>query len=340
MAFIPERVYAREKALDYPRGREAITQFRRMGVPVSVLKARQRVPGMAKDSVRRGYIEAKKILILDVVNTGSFISSRPSADYQLPLSSGCTGFCEYCYLNTTLGKRPYLKVYVNLEEILNQAAAYIEENPDREVTFEGSCTSDPIPVEPYLGSLEAAVNFFGRQERGRFRFVTKYTDVASLLQLDHRNHTRFRFSINMDEVIQRFEHGTPTLIPRLDAARRVIAAGYPSGFIVAPLILDEGWMEQYNRLFLTVREICGDLAGVNFTFELITHRYTDRAKQTIEDVFPKTRLPMNPESRIYRRGQFGYGKYLYPKDLMAEAKERFGDLVRSNFPDARIDYFI
>lgn len=340
MAFLPERVYVREKALDYPLGREAMARFRRMRVPVGVLEAHQRVPVATTGSVRHGYIEAKKVLILDVVNTGSFISSRPSADYQLPLSSGCTGFCEYCYLNTTLGKRPYLKAYVNLEEILDRAATYIEENPGREATFEGSCTSDPIPLEPYLGSLEAAINFFGRQERGRFRFVTKYTDVASLLQLEHHNHTRFRFSINTDEVIQRFEHGTPTLIPRLDAARRVIAAGYPSGFIVAPLILDEGWVEQYSRLFLSVREICGDLAGMDFTFELITHRYTNRAKQTIEEVFPRTRLPMNPESRVYRRGQFGYGKYLYPKGLMAEAKERFGNLVRSNFPDACIDYFI
>ncbi|RJX17870.1 MAG: spore photoproduct lyase [Desulforudis sp.] len=340
MGFIPERVYVREKALEYTRGREAAARFREMGVPVTVLKIRQRIPGMSVDSVRRGYIQAKKILILEAVNTNSFISSRPSADYQLPLSSGCIGFCEYCYLNTTLGKRPYLKVYVNLEEILNRATAYIGEFPDRVVTFEGSCTSDPIPLEPYLGSLATAIEFFGRQPRGRFRFVTKYTDVASLLDLPHHGHTRFRFSINTDEVILRFEHGTPTLIPRLDAARRVIAAGYPSGFIVAPLILEQGWMEQYGHLFLTVREILGNLAGKDFTFELITHRYTDRARQTITDVFPKTKLPMDAAHRIYRRGQFGYGKYLYPKELMSEAKERFGEMVRISFPEAQVDYFI
>lgn len=340
MVFLPDRVYVREKAEDYPLAREAAARFRRMGIPVYHLKARQRVPGMPTDSLRRGYIAAKKTLILDTVNTNSFLSSRPSADYELPLYSGCRGFCEYCYLNTTLGKRPYLKAYVNVDEILQRAAAYIKETPDRTVTFEGSCHSDPIPLEPYLGSLAAAIQFFGNQPRGYFRFVTKYTDVDSLLHLNHRGHTRFRFSINTDEVIRRYEHGTPPLTERLDAAKRVIEAGYPSGFIIAPLILEDDWMDQYRKLFLTVREVLGDLAGRDFTFELITHRYTDRARTTIEQIFPKTTLPLDPKSRTYRRGQFGYGKYLYPRELVSEARKHFTEMVEASFPGTRIEYFI
>lgn len=37
------------------------------------------------------------------------------------------GMCEYCYLNTQMGKRPYTKVYVNTEEILNKAEKYSRE---------------------------------------------------------------------------------------------------------------------------------------------------------------------------------------------------------------------
>jgi spore photoproduct lyase len=45
------------------------------------------------------------------------------------------------------------------------------------------------------------------QANGRFRFVTKYTDVDSLLAVKHEGHTRFRFSLN--EVVDKFEHSTP-----------------------------------------------------------------------------------------------------------------------------------
>ncbi len=51
-----------------------------------------------------------------------------------------------------------------------------------EVTiFEGSATSDPVPIEPYTNALKRTIEFFAQRENGRFRFVTKYDDVDSLL---------------------------------------------------------------------------------------------------------------------------------------------------------------
>jgi len=37
------------------------------------------------------------------------------------------GKCEYCYLQTTLGNKPYVRVYVNTDEILSAAGKYIQE---------------------------------------------------------------------------------------------------------------------------------------------------------------------------------------------------------------------
>lgn len=45
--------------------------------------------------------------------------------------------CEYCYLNTQLGKRPYTKVYVNVDEILEKALKYINERKPKSTIFEG-----------------------------------------------------------------------------------------------------------------------------------------------------------------------------------------------------------
>jgi spore photoproduct lyase len=75
-------------------------------------------------------------------------------------------------------------------------------------------------------------------------------------------------------------------------------------------------------------------------FELITHRFTARAKKNILAVFPKTKVPLDEEERVFKFGQFGYGKYVYPPDKMRELKEFFELKIRECFPDAKLLYFV
>ena len=339
MPFRPHRVFVHEKAMEYPLGRRLYVYFCNQGVETRLLKTRGRVTGIPAGTPEQGFREAKRTLVVGVQNTNLFLPSKPSADYQLPIATGCIGLCEYCYLNTTQGLKPYVKVFVNLEEILDRTRQYIEEGAPETTTFEGSCSSDPIPTETYTGALARCISFFGQQQLGRFRLVTKYTEVDSLLGLDHRGHTHFRFSLNTDRVIRQFEHATPTTARRIAAARRVAEAGYPMGFIIGPIFLDEHRYE-YRDMLGRLAEALGDAAPDGMTFELITHRFTARAKETIALVFPASQLPMSEEERRVKRGQFGYSKYLYPKELMDEAREEFLDWVEELFPTARVDYFI
>lgn len=76
------------------------------------------------------------------------------------------------------------------------------------------------------------------------------------------------------------------------------------------------------------------------TFELITHRFTRRAREIICRVFPGTRVPMDVSRRAFKFGQFGYGKYVYPRQAMEEAENRFRAWVASYFPGSAIEYFI
>ena len=184
-------------------------------------------------------------------------------------------------LTYNTGQQAHLRIYVNTDEILAKAEEYIKGRKPEITLFEGAATSDPIPVEKYSGSLKKAIEFFGRQELGRFRFVTKYTGVDSLLDADHREHTRFRFSINTQHVIKRYEHGTPSAEERLEAAKKVAAAGYPLGFIIAPIIIYPGWEQDHSQLMKHLREKLGPAAENNITFELISHRFTARAKKRI-----------------------------------------------------------
>lgn len=339
MAFEPKRVIFEREALEYPLGEKLLRYFDGKGVETSFTASHNRVTSIPGRTRPEGYFEGKRTLVVGVRRTRNFETCKPSAHFQLPLVTSCPGKCEYCYLLTNLGRKPYVRVYVNTEEILNAAAGYIERRKPEITVFEGAATSDPVPVEPYTGSLARVIGFFGEQEYGRFRFVTKFTDVDTLLAVPHHGHTRFRFSINTGDVIRRYEHATPPLGERLAAAQKVAGAGYPLGFLVAPIIAEEGWKEGYRELFKTVASELNSKVP-DLTFEFITHRFTKRAKNTILEVFPNTGLDLEEESRTFKFGQFGYGKYVYPKELFNEIKDYFYGLAQEFFPQAKVEYFV
>lgn len=334
--FHPRRVYFEPRALDYPLGQELLAFFRSSHTPVDFTSSHNRVTGIPGKGPQNSYFEGKHTLVVGVRKTSKFQTCRPSAHFQLPLVTGCPGLCEYCYLATNMGKKPYIRIYVNVEEILDWARQHISAREPEETVFEGAATSDPVPVEPYTGSLARAIEFFGKQSWGRFRFVTKFDDLDSILSAKHEGKTEARFSINALPVIKQFEHGTPSLEGRLQAARRVREAGYPLGFLVAPIMLFDNWQYEYSRMFAEVRKVLGD--GGSLSFEFITHRFTQRAKSQILSVFPQTLLDMEETQRRFKYGQFGYGKYVYPPDTMAEFKDFFTAQAYQVSEQARVLY--
>ena len=338
--FKPSIVIIRENALDYPLGKKLQKRFANMaGVDTHIVSPRGPFPLERELPFRKKFVRAKKTLVVSVRSLNKFQTCKPSAHYQLPLVTGCPGHCQYCYLSTNLGKNPYIKVYVNLDEILKKAEKYIEERKPETTIFEGAATSDPLPVEKYTGSLARCIEYFATTEHARFRFVTKFTNVDSLLNLKHLQQTEFRFSLNSNYAVKKFEAGTPSPEERIQASSKVYQAGYPMGFLIAPIFIYEGWEEEYNTLIKEL-QLKLNTGGNGISFELITHRYTERAREIIQEVYPQNELPMDKENRKFKYGQFGYGKYIYPPDKMKKVKESLIAAIEKYFPQAEIKYFV
>lgn len=338
--FIPKRVFFEPDALEYPLGRELFQHFTSMGIEVKKTPSHNRITGIPGKTPQEAYLEGKRTLVVGVRRSLDFQTCKPSAHYQLPLVTSCPGKCEYCYLATNMGKKPYVRVYVNIEDILARATQYIDERNPEITIFEGAATSDPIAVEQYTGALKKTIEFFGQQKLARFRFVTKFIAVDSLLDANHNNHTRFRFSINSAPVIKKYEHGTPDMSQRVAAAGKVARAGYPLGFIIAPIILEDNWQQDYFELLTALSDQIPVSLRNDITFELITHRFTKRAKGVINEIFPNSGLDMDEEKRKPKYGQFGYVKYLYPKETMQEVKQFFTVSIEKLFPNSKVEYFI
>lgn len=339
--FIPKRIIFEKDSLEYEMSKKIYNHFKDKTdieiINTSSNKIKSNIPG---EDLSSQYREGKKTLVVGIKKSLKFQSCKPSAHYQLPLVSGCMGQCEYCYLNTQLGEKPFVKVHANIDAILDQAQKYINERLPDITIFEGAATSDPVPVEPYTHSLQKAIEFFGESSNARFRFVTKYNDVDTLLNLNHNGHTEIRFSINTAFVIDKYEHATASRNKRIEAGIKVAEAGYPVGFLIAPVFIYDNWKEDYHDLLLELSKKLPNDLKYPVTFEIISHRYTTVAKNRILRIFPESELPMNDEERKFKFGQFGYGKYVYPKDIIDEIKQFFTKELEDLFENKKVLYVI
>ena len=337
--FIPQLVYIEPQALEYPLGRELKAKFESMNIEMKETTSHNQIRNLPGETDLQKYRTAKSTLVVGVRRTSKFDTSKPSAEYAIPLATGCMGHCHYCYLQTTLGSKPYIRTYVNLEEIFDQADQYMNERKPEITRFEAACTSDIVGIDHLTHSLKKAIEFIGTREFGRLRFVTKFHHVDHLLDAKHNGHTRFRFSVNSRYVIKNFEPGTSNFYQRLEAAKKVANAGYPLGFIVAPIYMHQDWKDGYYELFERLKESLNGIQISNLTFELIQHRFTKPAKKMIQKHYPKTKLELDEEKRKYKWGKYGIGKYIYQKEDAADLEETLSSFIKYFFPDAEILYF-
>lgn len=323
------------KALEMPYGRKLYSKFIDKGLHPSILNGKI-IDNQNMDELQK-YKAGKRTLIIGVRNVSKYASCRPSADYQLPIFSGCPGMCEYCYLMTRTGTIPKMKVNTNLEQVYQIVDELINEKDKGNNFFELSASSDPIPFEPILGIVAELIRHFGSLEKGRLRICTKFDAVDSLLTLEHEGHTDIRFSINSESVISNYEHNTPKLDDRLRAAQKMLHAGYQVGVMIAPVFIYEGWQNEYRELLLKIQN---NFKAKPITIEIVAHRFTSRAKESIEQLFPNSKLNMDTQTRQFKFGQFGYGKYVYDQDAYDEIKRFFTQSIAELLPEAKLLYIV
>lgn len=312
--------------------------------------AGDRVTISGSDDPRRAYAEAKATLAVVVAPPSKrrLQPIAPSADWRVDLAEGCPAHCSYCYLAGSLKGPPVTRVYANLDEILDALPAYLDRGTitsrdatraHEGTTFEASCYTDPLAIEPLTGSLSATIAWFGRWKApAQLRFTSKFADVTPLLAIDHQRRTRMRASVN-PPAYARFEGGTAPVAERLHALRLMADAGYPIGLTIAPIIAAEGWEEAYGKLIDDAAVELGMAPGLDLTIELITHRFTTGSKAVLDSWYPGSALDMSGVNRTTKRTKFGTEKQVYDAATMRRLRTFFETRIAAALPTARVLYW-
>ena len=159
----------------------------------------------------------------------------------------CPFGCKYCYLAGTQGVKfsPTVKIYVNLPEML-QEIDNIAMRQGKPTAFYLGKLQDSFALDPLTAYSTVLIPFFAHHPCARFTLLTKSTNVAHVLNLQHHGHTILSWSINPPEVCRLFEENVPGVEEHLTAMRQVAAAGYPVRAVMMPIIPIENWQEAYT----------------------------------------------------------------------------------------------
>ncbi|MCK8490607.1 radical SAM protein [Spirosoma sp. RP8] len=352
--WMPKRVVFTADVLKEPFGQAMYERISAFDLPIEVAK-NNRITGLRGADERETYRIAKNTLAIVNAPPSAFRLQPipPSADWQMNLAEGCPAHCHYCYLAGSLAGPPVVRAYANLPKMLAHTATYEGtfppnkswqgHDPNRPTSFEVSCYTDVLGIEHLTGSLAECIRHFGTREQGQLRFVSKYNQVDSLLDLQHNGQTRARFSLNTDSVARRLEGGTASVEARLQAMRKLAlprelgGGGYRVGVVLAPIMPIPNWREEYTALLERIKTYLD--FPCDLTVEFITHRFTPGSKDVLMQWYPNTSLDMDEAGRAEKRNKFGGTKYVYQPTDMKDMKAFFYAEWEKRFPNAPMLYW-
>lgn len=326
-----DAVYYEPGSLNYPLGKQLQEQFREL--PWIPVENHNSIPQM-QEKPNTEFGRMKRNLIIGTRKTHRYVENYKVSDYLVPFtSSGCTAMCLYCYLVCNYNKCAYLRLFVNREEMLDLLLKR-ERKREGPKTYEIGSNSDLVLENTITRNLLYTIPRFAEEGIGKLTFPTKFHMVEPLLGLDHRGKVIFRMSVNPQSVISRIELGTSSLKQRIQAVNEMCEAGYPCGLLIAPVILTEGWREQYVELFEALQEGLTEKMKKQMFLEIILMTYSYIHRAINSEAFPYAPDLYDPAQMTGR----GRGRYCYRQEARAECEAFLRKQIRHILGDIPILY--
>jgi len=156
---------------------------------------------------------------------------------------GCLYDCDYCYLQ---GLYPSANtvLFVNLEDAFDQLVPYLGE----ETLVATSYDTDTMAIESLTHQTKSWLDFAAEHKNLYLEIRTKSANIKALKNNTPNDRVTLAWTLSPQEIIDRYEHATPSLEKRLSAVREAIALGWKVRLCIDPVIYTENFDSLYSKL--------------------------------------------------------------------------------------------
>jgi spore photoproduct lyase len=268
--------------------------------------------------------------------------SGRSSDYISPsFGYGCLFDCGYCYMKRHLPEG--LSISKNTEQILTEINNHVMfadvEKPNQThesyITYDISCNED-FALHRKHHEWEKIFKFFKNHPNAMATLATK-TIPWEFLEFNPEGKVRIRFSVMPFNMQPLLEPNTAPIINRLEAVDKFIEAGYDVHLNFSPVVITDGWLEDYKELFDCVDIYVKNKDKVKAEVIFLTHNET-KHKNNLENKFQYEQFLWKPNIQETKTSQYGGENIRYKRDIKAKAIEDFKNLHKQVIPWNTIRY--
>jgi spore photoproduct lyase len=210
---------------------------------------------------------------------------------------------------------------------------------DKYITYDISCNED-FALHLKYHDWKKIFTFFRDHPIAMGSFATKYVN-KDLHDFNPQGKIRIRYSMMPEKYAALLELDTSTIRAKLVSIPQLIARGYEVHLNFSPVIVTDGWLDEYRNLFkiINIYHNVVEWAKSSVKAEVIflTHNLGKHVYNELEKL-PGESLLWKPEIQESKTSQYGGENIRYRHDLKAEYIKQFTELHAEMIPWNKIRY--
>lgn len=271
-----------------------------------------------------------------------------SADFIIPsFAVGCELGCLYCYVARHKPLGNSLMLYNNVDAILEAVKKHVEKQPEKtpnqcdpkQWTYDIGESTDCLSPK-VVETTNKIIQYLVSNTNAKPTFATKLCTGPKLLQPVPSNAARVRTSLMPQRVSSRVEVATSQISARIKSIDGLLALGYEVHVNFSPVIVYQGWLNDYRQLFREIDSTISDEAKSQLKAEVIFLTHSPKLHSTnLEiDAFAEALMwqPSIQEFKVNSRSQCDVLRY--KADLKLSLMREFRSALCEEMPYCKIRY--